>query len=454
MNRRMRLILLIAAFLLLSGSRAIGAYYSSKSLSFSLSADLSGIPGPTPEPTEKPGNGLVFKSNVSVKNVVWNAGYKGELTSVSVNVDNVSHKLDFDLTFTMPAGYSQEYIQNNPIWFSGFWLRLSGTNMYESAIHLAGSGSSGEGVNVAQIQDVNLQPGESSDNIIVYFYSNWNVPAYKAEGNINVVKLKSSYTMVGRNVPPNGRYVTEKYSVDATITLVLPPQTPGLMMMPGSSILSDPLPTSTSSPIPESTATTIPTSEPTLTQTPTQTPEPTPTQTPTPTLTPTPTQTPEPTLTPTPTQTPTPTLTPMPTPTQTLEPTLTPTPTQTLTPTLTPIQTPTPTPTPEPTASPSPAPEPMKAPAAEQSAPPTPNVTAAPMAVPSPTTDPAAAPVTELSISPEPAAAPAVQQAPPSLPEAVEAPVDPPFFEPAALSAPLALSEGLPAGDSAEESDQ
>ena len=270
----------------------------------------------------------------------------------------------------MPAGYSQEYIQNNPIWFSGFWLRLSGTNMYESAIHLAGSGSSGEGVNVAQIQDVNLQPGESSDNIIVYFYSNWNVPAYKAEGNINVVKLKSSYTMVGRNVPPNGRYVTEKYSVDATITLVLPPQTPNLMMMPGSSILSDPLPTSTPSPIPESTATTIP--------------------------------------------------------------------------------------TPEPTTSPSPVPEPTKTPAAEQTASPTPDTTAAPMAAPSPMTDPAAAPATELSISPEPAAAPAVQQVPPSIPEAGEAPVDPPFFEPVALSAPdpLALSEGLPANDSAEESDQ
>ena len=368
MSRRIWLISLIAAFLLLSGSRAIGAYYSSKSLSFSLSADLSGIPGPTPEPTEKPGNGLVFQSNVSVKNVAWNAGYKGELTSASVNVDNVSHKLDFDLTFTMPAGYSQEYIQNNPIWFSGFWLRLSGTNMYESVIHLAGSGSSGEGVNVAQIQDVNLQPGESSDNIIVYFYSNWNVPAYKAEGNINVVKLKSSYTMVGRNVPPNGRYVTEKYSVDATITLVLPPQTPNLMMMPGSSILSEPLPTSTSSPIPTQT----------------------------------------------------------------------------------------PTPTPEPGASPSPVPESTITPEAEQTASPAPPVTEAPMAVPSPTTDPAAAPATEQSISPEPAAAPAVQQAPPSLPEAGEAPVDPPFFEPAALSAPdsPALSEGLPADDFAEESDQ
>jgi hypothetical protein len=42
------------------------------------------------------------------------------------------------------------------------------------------------------------------------------------------------------------------------------------------------------------------------------------------------------------------------------------------------------------------------------------------------------------------------------LPEAGEAPVDPPFFEPAALSAPdsPALSEGLPADDFAEESDQ
>ena len=445
MNRRMRLISLIAAFLLLSGSRAIGAYYSSKSLSFSLSADLSGIPSPTPEPTPEPtantGNGLVFSSNVSVKSIDWNSSYKGDLTSVSLRADNVNHVLDFSLTFTMPAGYSQEHLKNNKIWFSGIWLKLSGTNHYDGKISLDGSGSSGNGSGVAQLQSVKLDPGQSSSNITAYLYHNWEVPEYKQEGNIIVVKLKPSYTKIGISTDYAPWYRTEKYSINATITLVLPPQSPGLMItedlivpetVPSTSpsLLSSPTPEPTTAPETEQMASTTPdiTAGPTASSS----------------------------LATESTTTPVAEQTASPTPETTVAPTASPSliPESTTTPETEQTASPTPDTTAVPTASPSPAPEPMKAPAAEQSAPPTPNVTAAPMAVPSPTTESLAAPATEQSISPEPAAAPAVQQAPPSLPEAGEAPVDPPFFEPAALSAPLALSEGLPAGDSAEESDQ
>ena len=431
MNKKTKLIPLIAAFLLLFGSQAIGAYFSSKTLSFSLSADLSGIPSPTPEPTPEPtantGNGLVFSSNVSVKSIDWNSSYKGDLTSVSLRADNVNHVLDFSLTFTIPAGYSQEHLKNNKIWFSGIWLKLSGTNHYDGKIFLDGSGSSGDGSGVAQLQSVKLDPGQSSSNITAYLYHNWEVPEYKQEGNIIVVKLKPSYTKIGISTDYAPWYRTEKYNINATITLVLPPQTPGLMMtedlivpetVPSTSpsLLSSPTPEPTTAPETEQMASTTPD----ITVGPTASPS----------------------LATESTTTPVAEQTASPTPETTVAPTASPSliPESTTTPETEQTASPTPDTTAVPTASPSPAPEPMKAPAAEQSAPPTPDVTATPMAAPSPTTDPAAAP--------------AVQQAPPSIPEAGEAPGDPPFFEPAALSAPLALSEGLPAGDSAEESDQ
>ena len=141
-----------------------------------------------------------------------------------MSVDNTNHVLNFDLTFTMPDNYSSSYLANNPGFFYGFTLNVTGKNNYGESIGLDGNDvTSSSGTGQAQLQNVSLAPGASSSSIKVYFYgATWSVPTYSESGNSYTVSLKPSYSLVGRSVNYAPWYVTEKYYINANVTVILP----------------------------------------------------------------------------------------------------------------------------------------------------------------------------------------------------------------------------------------
>lgn len=235
----------------------------------------------------------MFGNNFNFVGASWNTAYGGSFTGGTLSANNTTHTLNFNLVFTLPSNYSASILSTNPGWFYNFSVSVYGKNNYSSSISADSNGVTNfNGTGQAQFQNVALAAGASSSNIIVYFYGGtWGVPAYNVNGNSYSVNLMPSYVNIGRSVTYSPWYVTERYYINATVTLILPPA---------------------ATPTPSPTPTPTPTPEPT----PTPTPEPTPTPTPEPT----PTPTPEPTATPTPTPTPTVTDTPTPTPTDTTVP--------------------------------------------------------------------------------------------------------------------------------------
>jgi hypothetical protein len=117
MTRVKRILSLAAAFLLLSGllpvNEAIGAYFSSQTLSYTVVPDLSGVPTPTPTPTEIPGTGLVFNNQCSIISTGWNSHYSGNFTSASMTGNNDTHSYNFNFVFTVPDGNTEQYLKTN-----------------------------------------------------------------------------------------------------------------------------------------------------------------------------------------------------------------------------------------------------------------------------------------------------------------------------------------------------
>ena len=311
--RKQIALLLAVCFAMVFGPGAIGAYFSSRTLTLQLRPDLSSVPtptpsptptvtptptptvSPTPTPTAAPGTGLVFANQCTFVRADWNTAYNGNFTSITMTVDNVKHTMNFNLVFTVPDGHTQQELTNNRYWFGGFYIRVSGKNTYDGSISLAGNQSNNNGYGTAQLQNVSLAAGAGSDDILVYFYGyNWSIPSYNPNGNTVVLESNKSYTNVGININRAPWYYTEKYTQTATVTLILPSQ------------VATPTPSPTSTPSPTPTPTSTPSPTPTPTATPSPTPSLTPTPSPTPTYTPTAAPTAAPTVTPAPTDTATP----------------------------------------------------------------------------------------------------------------------------------------------------
>ena len=76
------------------GQGALGAYFATRTLAFTVSPNLTSVPTPTPvptvtptpTPTAAPGTGLVFDSAASIISVNWRSPYSGTLTRISMGL--------------------------------------------------------------------------------------------------------------------------------------------------------------------------------------------------------------------------------------------------------------------------------------------------------------------------------------------------------------------------------